>query len=159
LQIQNMSSMVAVPATLAHTHMPELVEMAAGTSSPIQLQLVLLPPHASDITPGGLLQRSPASRLLTIQSVSVSPVWQQVILHHVTFVARFALAACVMGPLCSRATSSMLMFLPQCEYYNCFPDARCCCCYPMYAARDPSAASYQPAACGQCAQACKGQFF
>jgi hypothetical protein len=52
--MQRMHRSAEVPASLAHTHMPELVQMASGTSSTIQLQLVLLPPLASDITPGDL---------------------------------------------------------------------------------------------------------
>jgi hypothetical protein len=50
--MKSMVKGIEVPALLAHTHMPELVEMTVGTISPIKLQLVLLPPCASDITPG-----------------------------------------------------------------------------------------------------------
>jgi hypothetical protein len=55
LQIQRMNKTMLVPRTLANTHMPELAQLECGSTIPLELQLVLLPPEASDITPGGLL--------------------------------------------------------------------------------------------------------
>jgi hypothetical protein len=52
-QLGFMSNGVCLPASLVQPHMPEIADMAAGSSCSIKLQLVLLPPFAADITPGG----------------------------------------------------------------------------------------------------------
>jgi mannose/fructose/N-acetylgalactosamine-specific phosphotransferase system component IIC len=52
VQLQRMGCSVDLPTSVALTHMPELVKMEVGTTGPIKLQLVLLPPFACDITPG-----------------------------------------------------------------------------------------------------------
>jgi hypothetical protein len=46
------SNCTRIPASLLHTHLPDLAAIPAGAkgSTDIQLQLVLLPPCASDVT-------------------------------------------------------------------------------------------------------------
>jgi ABC-type enterobactin transport system permease subunit len=55
MQMGYMSNGVFLPLTFVQTHMPEIAGLEPGATSAVQLQLVLLPPHASDITPSGLL--------------------------------------------------------------------------------------------------------
>jgi hypothetical protein len=56
-----------MPSALVFEHMPEIANLPYGTSWPIKVQLVLLPPHASDITP-----ESPAVEVIHLnQGVTV----------------------------------------------------------------------------------------
>jgi hypothetical protein len=53
LQLGCMSNGASLPVALVQPHMPELHGMEPGSNCSIKLQLVLLPPFAADITPGG----------------------------------------------------------------------------------------------------------
>lgn len=79
-QMQRMIKYVGVPVLLAHTHMLELVQMAAGTTSPVKLQLVLLPPHACDITPGKSSAVRMHGRNTCVSNATAGPVKLQLVL-------------------------------------------------------------------------------
>lgn len=51
LQTQSMQAIMYVPSALVSTHIGVLGDMEPCTSMPVQLQLVLLPRHAADVTP------------------------------------------------------------------------------------------------------------
>jgi hypothetical protein len=50
MQMQYLQKGFKIPATLAHTHMPELADMPLNQTRPIAVQMVLLPPCADDVT-------------------------------------------------------------------------------------------------------------
>lgn len=56
-----MDKQMYIPSTLVYEHMPELANIPYGKSMSIQVQLVLLPPHASDVTP-----ESPAMEVIQL---------------------------------------------------------------------------------------------
>jgi hypothetical protein len=49
--MSKMSVAVCVPSSLISTHMEQMQAMEYGTTKAMQLQLVLLPPYAEDVTP------------------------------------------------------------------------------------------------------------